>query len=334
MIEYIDHRVLKTSIGTFVAVYIAELLGIKFPATAGIIAIISIQATKKESVKIAVERFIASIIGLSIAAVLFYFLGFNSFILGVFIFIFMPLCLKFNLFQGFLATVVSATHILVMGEVSVESLSNEFIILLLGMSTALVLNLYMPNVSKELKESHQKINNLMKDILNFMSEELLSGAITIKEDKTFKTLKKEIYKARDYAFIDYNNALFYASRYRIELFNLKRAQYKVLVRMRRHFYKFYLSTEHTLMVSQFTKEVSDSIGVNKIYKKALLDLQKIKETFVNTELPNSREKFENRAVLYQFLNDIEEFLELKEEFLTRYTLEGKKIILYKEEKNK
>ena len=41
-------------------------------------------------------------------------------------------------------------------------------------------------------------------------------------------------------------------------------------------------------------------------------------------LPQSRGEFENRAVLYQFFNDVEEFLEIKEEFLKRYTLDGKK----------
>ena len=331
MKEYLDHRVLKTAFGTFLAVYIAQLLGIRFAATAGIVTIISIQSTKKESLSIAIERFIASSMGLTIAVTLMYFIGFNPFALGIFILIFMPLCLKFNLFQGFLATVVLSTHILAAKEISINMLINEFGILLLGMLIALVLNLYMPNFSKDMQESHQKINQLMKDILHFMGDELVTGAIAINEDKTFKKLKKEIYKARDFAFKDYNNSLFYASRYNIELFNLKRAQYKVLVRMRKHFYKFYLSSAHTVMVADFTKEVADSIGVNKIYKKALIDLETVKETFKNMELPTCRGEFENRAVLYQFFSDIEEFLELKQEFLTRYTFDGKKVILHDDE---
>ena len=69
---------------------------------------------------------------------------------------------------------------------------------------------------------------------------------------------------------------------------------------------------------------SDSIGVDHIYKKALVDLEKVKETFKKMPLPQSRGEFENRAVLYQFFNDVEEFLEIKEEFLKRYTLDGKK----------
>ena len=126
MKQYLDHRVLKTAFGTFLAVYIAQLLGIRFAATAGIVTIISIQSTKKESLSIAIERFIASSIGLTIAVILMYFIGFNPFALGIFILIFMPLCLKFNLFQGFLATVVLSTHILAAKEISINMLINEF----------------------------------------------------------------------------------------------------------------------------------------------------------------------------------------------------------------
>ena len=45
--KYIDHKVIKTAIGTFISIYLADLLGIKFGVTAGIVTIISIQATKK-----------------------------------------------------------------------------------------------------------------------------------------------------------------------------------------------------------------------------------------------------------------------------------------------
>lgn len=324
MVSYFDHRVIKTAFGTFFAIYAAQLLGIKYRVTAGIVAIISIQATKKESVKIAVERFIASLVGLFIAAVFFYFFGYTPIVFGAFVLVFMPVCLKFNLFQGFLATVVLATHILAEKNISLMILFNEVEILVLGAATAIILNLYMPDVTKNLEKTHQEINKLMKQILNCMGEELTTGAISIDEEKNFKELKKQLNLGRDLAFKDYNNAFFYASRHQIELFNMKREQYKVLVRMRKHFHKFYLSSEHTYIIADFTKEVSDSIGVDHIYKKALVDLEKVKETFKKMPLPQSRGEFENRAVLYQFFNDVEEFLEIKEEFLKRYTLDGKK----------
>ena len=301
-------------------------MGISYGVTAGIVTIISIQTTKKESVKIAVERFIASLIGLFIAAIFFYFFGYTPFVFGLFILIFMPVCLRFNLFQGFLVTEVIATHILTEKNLSLKILSNEILILVLGALIAIILNLYMPDVTKKIKYTQENVDNLMKKILSYMSDELITGAIFIDEDKIFKELRKELDIGRDLAYKDYNNALFYGSRYEIEVFNMKRAQYKILVRMRRHFYKFFISSEHTFIISEFTRKVGSSIGVDKLYLEALAELEALREKFKNMPLPKSRVEFESRAVLLQFFNDIEEFLEVKKDFMKKYTLDGEKKI--------
>lgn len=324
--SYFDHRVIKTAFGTFLAIYLAQIMGISYEVTAGIVTIISIQTTKKESVKIAVERFIASLIGLFIAAIFFYFFGYTPFVFGLFILIFMPVCLRFNLFQGFLVTVVLATHILTEKNLSLKILSNEILILVLGALIAIILNLYMPDVTKKIKYTQENVDNLMKKILSYMSDELITGAIFIDEDKIFKELRKELDIGRDLAYKDYNNALFYGSRYEIEVFNMKRAQYKILVRMRRHFYKFFISSEHTFIISEFTRKVGSSIGVDKLYLEALAELEALREKFKNMPLPKSRVEFESRAVLLQFFNDIEEFLEVKKDFMKKYTLDGEKKI--------
>lgn len=324
--SYFDHRVIKTAFGTFLAIYLAQIMGISYGVTAGIVTIISIQTTKKESVKIAVERFIASLIGLFIAAIFFYFFGYTPFVFGLFILIFMPVCLRFNLFQGFLVTVVLATHILTEKNLSLKILSNEILILVLGALIAIILNLYMPDVTKKIKYTQENVDNLMKKILSYMSDELITGAIFIDEDKIFKELRKELDIGRDLAYKDYNNALFYGSRYEIEVFNMKRAQYKILVRMRRHFYKFFISSEHTFIISEFTRKVGSSIGVDKFYLEALAELEALREKFKNMPLPKSRVEFESRAVLLQFFNDIEEFLEVKKDFMKKYTLDGEKKI--------
>ena len=324
--SYFDHRVIKTAFGTFLAIYLAQIMGISYGVTAGIVTIISIQTTKKESVKIAVERFIASLIGLFIAAIFFYFFGYTPFVFGLFILIFMPVCLRFNLFQGFLVTVVLATHILTEKNLSLKILSNEILILVLGALIAIILNLYMPDVTKKIKYTQENVDNLMKKILSYMSDELITGAIFIDEDKIFKELRKELDIGRDLAYKDYNNALFYGSRYEIEVFNMKRAQYKILVRMRRHFYKFFISSEHTFIISEFTRKVGSSIGVDRLYLEALDELEILREKFKNMPLPKSRVEFESRAMLLQFFNDIEEFLEIKKDFMKKYTLDGEKKI--------
>lgn len=315
--KYIDHKVIKTAIGTFISIYLADLLGIKFGVTAGIVTIISIQATKKESLKIALERFIASLVGLFIAVISFECFGYTPFIFGIFVLTFMPICLKFNLFQGFLATIVLATHILSLGTVSLDIVKNEIYILLLGIVVALVLNSYMPDMKKELREKKKNIDTLMKTLFNYFGDVLITGSVFVDEETLFKELKKELDTARDIAFKEYNNDIFSSSREEVEFFQMKRNQYKVMLRMRNHFYRFYISSEHTHIISEFTRKVSDSIGVDKLYQEVLIELERVRGVFESMPLPKTRVEFESRAMLFQFLNDIEEFLEIKRDYMKK-----------------
>lgn len=323
--KYLDHKIIKTALGTGISIYLAELLNINFGVTAGIVTIITIQSTKKESFKIAFERFVASVMGLFVAALLFKFVGFNPLVFSLFVLVFMQMCLYFNLFQGFLATVVLVTHMLVIKNVTFEVVLNEIYILLLGTVVALVLNMYMPNEKKDILKVRNKIDTDMKRILNYFGEVLVTGSVFIYEDLIFKDLKKNIELYRELAFREYNNDLFDDSKYEIDLVSMKRSQYKVLLKMRSYFHRFYISSDHAYIVAEFTKKVADSIGVDDLYQQVLKDLVVLREKFKEMPLPKSRVEFESRAIFFQFLNGVEEFLEIKKEFLNKYNINGEKI---------
>jgi len=91
-------------------------------------------------------------------------------------------------------------------------------------------------------------------------------------------------------------------------------QFKVMKRMRSHFRRFSIAYDQTLMVARFTEEMSLYIYEENTADNCLCDITTLREDLKNTNLPATREEFENRAMLYQFLNDLEEFIEIKREF--------------------
>lgn len=57
--------------------------------------------------------------------------------------------------------------------------------------------------------------------------------------------------------------------------------------------------------------------------KELIDkLNLLRKDYANMEMPKTRNEFENRALLFQFFNDLEDFLIIKKEF--KETLEVRK----------
>ena len=51
--------------------------------------------------------------------------------------------------------------------------------------------------------------------------------------------------------------------------------------------------------------------MDKLYQEVLIELERVRGVFESMPLPKTRVEFESRAMLFQFLNDIEEFLEIK-----------------------
>lgn len=53
----IGYRTVKTAIGTGAAVFIAQLLGLEFYSSAGILVILCVQNTKRKSLQVSLHRF-------------------------------------------------------------------------------------------------------------------------------------------------------------------------------------------------------------------------------------------------------------------------------------
>ena len=68
------------------------------------------------------------------------------------------------------------------------------------------------------------------------------------------------------------------------------------------------------MIADFTQNIAKAIHEYNTAEGLLRNLQELRDEFKNMELPKTREEFENRAMLYQFLNDMEQFLLIKNDF--------------------
>jgi uncharacterized membrane protein YgaE (UPF0421/DUF939 family) len=84
--------------------------------------------------------------------------------------------------------------------------------------------------------------------------------------------------------------------------------------MKEHFSKFFMSVEESKVVADFAAKVARSIKGELTACELLKELAVLREDFKKSPLPKTREEFENRAVLYQYLNDMEHFLQIKQAF--------------------
>ncbi len=81
-------KILKIAIGSSAAILFAGLLGLQYSASAGIITLLSIQDTKKETLIVAGKRFLAFLLAILIAYVLFQSFGYHTIVFGAFLLVF------------------------------------------------------------------------------------------------------------------------------------------------------------------------------------------------------------------------------------------------------
>lgn len=312
--KFIGYRTLKTAVGAAAAMIIAMSIGLKYATAAGVIAILSVQSTKRQSIKIAIQRMGACILALFTASILFRIFGYNPIVFGIFLIVFIPVSARFSLNEGIVVSSVLATHLLTEKSASASLVVNELLLMITGIGVALFLNLYMPSVEKEIKRDIDDIESLIRDLLLHLSSALRACAVSIKEEKLFSALEDKLILGRQRAYKNLNNTLFSDGSYYVKYVEMRMQQLNTLKNMRRHFERFSISYKQTEMIADFTERLSQSIHEYNNAEGLLRTLQDLRYNFAAMDLPATREEFENRAMLYQFLNDLEQFLQIKKEF--------------------
>ncbi|MEG0710935.1 MAG: aromatic acid exporter family protein [Niameybacter sp.] len=320
MKRIIGIRTLKTGIGAVITLMIANWLGLQYASAAAVITILSIQSTKKQSVEMAIKRLIASIVALILATLVFNGIGFYPLSFGVFLILFIPIAAKGNMVEGIVPAAVLVTHLLGEGNITMALLFNEVELVVVGVVVALLINLYMPSMEKDIMKCRHNIEKTMHHIFIEMTQALRNESLQV--DKVMlKVLESYIEEGQEAAFRYANNYIFTKHSPFGQYFIMRNKQFQVMRQMNEHFTKFFMTFEQTEVVARFTEEVAESIHGERSAKMLLEQLAKLREVFRASSLPKTREEFENRAMLYQYLNDIEHFLEIKQSFRESLTEE-------------
>ena len=197
----IGYRTLKTAIGSALAIIIAKWFGLQYATAAGIITILSVGKTRKKSMKIMLKRIISTLLALLISLVLFNIFGFKEIVFGVFLLIFIPLAVKFNVEEGIVVSSVLVTHLLTEKSTSLFWIINEIALMLVGVIVALIVNLYMPNTEDKIKEYQMYIEEHMKEILLKMSFTMKDGKKCFVNNVLLEELENVLDKGRKLTYI-------------------------------------------------------------------------------------------------------------------------------------
>lgn len=292
-------QALKMVIGALLATLISDFLNLEYSVTAGIIVILSIQPTKQQSIKVGIKRIIASIIGLCITAGLMVLFGYTLTIFILSLLLFIPLAFIFKIEEGIVVSAVLMSHILAQSDWKYGI--NALFILGIGVIIAIIINLYMPNKSKSIEKEILLIDEALRENVR---------AVAACESPNFGPIIGMIEQAIHTIRIESLNKLMPKRDLNISYVTMRKEQVNYLQMIEMDL-KRVIVTEYKRDIISFLEDIVPRIGKANMASLLLVKLDQMRASYKEKPLPKDRVEFEERAILFHILFDLEAFLMAK-----------------------
>lgn len=316
-------KVLKIGIGAVIAITIAQALQLQYAVSAGIVLLLTIQNTRKETVIIAGKRILAYIMALGISYASFHLVGYEVFGYGVFLLIFVGACHFIRFEEAIPINAVLISHFM-MEKTMGSMLLNETLLLLIGAGLGTLLNLFIMSNEKNIIARQKQIEEDLAMILFRMSKYIVRQDKSDDTGQCFQTLEFHVAEGIDEAYEGWNNQLLSNEKYYMRYMEMRKRQSQVLQQIYRNMKEMSSVPAQAAGIGTFISDIALTFGETNNAVTLLAEEHRLIESYQKSPLPHDRNEFEDRAILFMILKDLELFLQIKEEFAKSMTEEEKK----------
>ncbi|HZG60420.1 MAG TPA: aromatic acid exporter family protein [Anoxybacillus sp.] len=309
----IGYRTAKTAIGTALSISLAQYVGLHNFVSAGIITLLCIQVTKKKSLRTAWARFLACITAMVFAFVFFEGIGYYPISIALLLLVFIPTTVMLKATEGISTSSVILLHFYAAKQFTLHLVMNELSLIIIGIGVALLVNMYMPSVEKQLKEYQRIIEDLFRIIFKEIVRYLRTNESNW-DGKELMLTADMIQKAKTLALRNVENHLLRNEDWYYHYFRMREKQFEIIERVLPLVTSITYTVEQRNMVADFIDELSDAIHPGNTAMKFINQLQEMKKNFEEMPLPKTREEFEERAALLHFIKEMEQYLIIKSQF--------------------
>lgn len=302
---------IKMILAAVIAIWAASALKLDFAISAGVVAILTIQPTKKETIRLAAGRLCAFAVALMLAYVCFKLLGYtiNAFILYLMIYIIICQMLSWN--NALTMNSVLISHFVTHGVMDRYTVGNEASIFVIGVSCGIIANLHLRKRVDYIESLKKATDEQMIKILSRMSDRIMNKDISDYNGECFNILRKHIRKAKNVAEENYNNQFGSGDTSDMEYIAMRDKQCQILYEMYKSIRKMNTSPHTAGAISEFLRNMAGTLKLEDNREKLMEQFREMDVYMKSQPLPVERKEFEDRARLFGLMRSIEEFIMLK-----------------------
>lgn len=301
---------LKAALGAAAAIVLAGGIGLSSPMTAGIIAVLSIQDTKRATWRVAGQRTAAFVCANVIAFAAFAALGYTLAGFTVYLFAYAVVCVCMGWMHALAPISVLVTHYVTSGGMPWTLVGNEALLLLIGAGVGMLVNLTLHPRRTAMNLLAERMDAAMIAALHALADDP-------EDEQPFRQLEQVLGEAMDLAKTNQANRLLGHENEAAEYVLLRRSQSYALMQMRGDLRELTERPPQYMEVCTLLHSVADAYHRDNDVEGLLAQRQAVLDGMKVQPLPATRGEFESRAVLYHVLLRLEDFLILKREYYRR-----------------
>lgn len=301
----------KIALGATAAIILAELLHLQYAATAGIIAVLSIMGTKRETLRIALGRLMAYGAALLIAWGCFSLLGYRLIAFAVYLCLFAALCGAAGWTYAIAMVSVLITHFMAAGNMALPMIVNETLLFAIGTLCGIAANLHLYPDEAAMRRHLTTVDELMRAALHALGR-APTGLADAKA--LLPALQRELTATESLAVRNADNTLWGKPLYALRYVQMRSNQRKVLSQMCAAMADVRTTPAQQETVGALFCRVAEEYRMNNDVSELLSALDAVISGMRTQPLPEDRAEFESRAVLYYVLLRLQDFLQLKAAF--------------------
>lgn len=307
----------KIMLGSSIAMFIAMQMNLEFATSSAIIALLTILTTKLETLRLSLYRIITY--GCTVVVSWIIFQNISSIWVAYGIFIFILVCASDLV--GWRATVsvnaVIGTHFLTTLDYSMAFIWNEFMLVLIGISMAIILNIFNANTYSEKRLNHNmqytelQLKHLLEEMSRYLSGEVQECNLWAELKELEEHVEHFIEEACEYN----NNTFKKEGDYYAHYFEMRLMQVGILHNLHYELQRMEMMPLEARAVSEYIMELRTNVLELNNPRQQIEELKVIIGLVLNQELPQTKKEFEGSVKIYHLLMDLEEFLVLKMRFV-------------------
>lgn len=308
---------IKIGLGTSIAIYIAQMMNLEYAISAGTVTLLTLMTTKWQTIKLSIGRLATFIITIFLIWAIFSRADNAWAAYGILLMLIVFIAELLGWRATISVNAVVAAHMITNQDFTAAAVRNEFLLVLIGVALAITLNLFHANIThkRQIIADMRDTENKLQSILRELGAYLCGNEMEENAWDNICALEKKIQDYTQSAYEYQDNTFQSHPQYYISYFEMRHEQCHILHNLHSEMVKILSIPKQAKVVSEYLYYLVDYVIEINAPDQQIARLNEIFADMRNEELPKTREEFENRALLYHILMDIQDFLLCKEKFV-------------------